>query len=67
MTRHRIALHWQVALAGGALAAVLVAAVLLLSDRLLASHFEAQAQAQADDVARTLASSFLRELERRAI
>ncbi len=66
MKRHRIALHWQVALAGSALAGVLVAAVLLLSERLLVSHFEALAQAQADDVARTLSRSFLRALERRA-
>ena len=66
MKRHRIALHWQVALAGSALAAVLVAAMLLLTERLLVSHFEALAQAQADDVARTLSRSFLRALERRA-
>ena len=66
MRRHSIALHWQVALAGSALAALLVFAVLMLSERLLVSHFEAQAEAQADDVARTLAASFLRALERRA-
>ena len=66
MRRHSIALHWQVALAGSALAALLVFAVLMLSERLLVSHFEARAEAQADDVARTLAASFLRALERRA-
>lgn len=67
MKRPSIPLHWQLALACSALAAVLVLAVLALSERLLAAHFMTLAEAQADDVARTLSALFARALDRRAI
>jgi PAS domain S-box-containing protein len=65
MKRTPIPLHWQLSLACSALAAVLVFAVLALSERLLAAHFENVAEAQADDVARTLSYLFSRALDRR--
>lgn len=65
MKRLPIPLHWQLALACSALAAVLVFAVLALSERLLAAHFATLAEARADDVARTLSALFARALDRR--
>ncbi len=66
MRRYPIPLHWQLALICSALAAALVFAVLTLTERLVTSHFEAQAQAQADGLARTFADLVARTIERRA-
>ena len=66
MKRHPIPLHWQVALICSALASVLVLAVFTLTERLVTAHFEAVAQAQADDLARTFADLMSRTIERRA-
>ena len=66
MKRQPIPLHWQLALICSALAAALVFAVLTLTERLAISHFEAEAQAQADGLARTFADLVARTIERRA-
>ncbi len=65
MKRSPIQLQWQLVLACAALAAVLVIAMLVLTDRLLTAHFEAAAEAQADDAAQTVSGRFARALERR--
>ena len=66
LKRHPIPLHWQVALICSALASVLVLAVFTLTERLVTAHFEAVAQAQADDLARTFSDLMSRTIERRA-
>ena len=66
MKRHSIPLHWQVALICSALGAVLVLAVFMLTERLVTAHFEAVAEAQADDMARTFSDLMSRTIERRA-
>ena len=65
MKRSPIQLQWQLVLACASLAAVLVVAMLVLTDRLLAAHFEAAAEAQADDAAQVVSGRFARVLERR--
>ena len=66
MKRHSIPLHWQLALICSALGAVLVLAVFTLTERLVTAHFEAVAEAQADDMARTFSDLMSRTIERRA-
>ena len=66
MKRHPIPLHWQIALACGALAAVLVLAAFMSTERLVRSHFAAVAEAEAGDLARSFADLISRTLERRS-
>ena len=66
MKRHSIPLHWQLALICSALGAVLVLAVFTLTEKLVTAHFEAVAEAQADDLARTFSDLMSRTIERRA-
>ena len=66
MKRHSIPLHWQLALICSALGAVLVLAVFTLTEKLVTAHFEAVAEAQADDMARTFSDLMSRTIERRA-
>ena len=65
LTRPALALQWQLALVCGGLAAVLVLTMLTLTERLVVSHAELAAQAQADDVASNLAGMYSRALDRR--
>ena len=65
MKRSPIQLQWQLVLACATLAAMLVIAMLALTDRLLTAHFEAAAESQADDAAQVLSGRFARVLERR--
>ena len=66
MRRHSTPLHWQIALICSVLAAVLVLAVFTLTERFVRSHFEAVAETQADDLARTFSDLMSRTIERRA-
>ena len=66
MKRYPIPLHWQIALICSALAAVLVLAVFTLTEKLVITHFEAVAEAQADDLAHTFSDLMSRTIERRA-
>lgn len=66
MKRHPIPLHWQIALTCGALAAVLVLAAFMLTERLVSSHFAAVAETDAGDLARSFADLISRTLERRS-
>lgn len=65
MNRHRIPLHWQLAVACSALAATLVLAVLALTESLVVAHFERVAEARVTNVAGTVSNLFQRALERR--
>ena len=65
LLRPALTLQWQLALVCSGLAAVLVVTMLTLTERLVVSHAELAAQAQADDVARNLAGLYSRALERR--
>ena len=66
MKRHPIPLHWQIALTCGALAAVLVLAAFMSTERLVRSHFAAVAEAEAGDLARSFGDLISRTLDRRS-
>lgn len=59
-------LHWRLVFICSSLAALLVLAVLAGLQHVVVAHFEAEAVAQTDDLARSMSNLFSRALDRRA-